>query len=275
MNSQKKINKIIVFSGLSILAFTYLYPVVFMFYNSFKTKQEYRVSAFSWPTTFNWDNYKVMLYSFSLIQSYGNTLYIALISISITMVIAIFASYGFAKLEFKGRNFVYVAIICTMFVPAQVTMIPMYYLFAKFNMIDTYTAVILTYIAGGLPGTILLLTANFRGISKEMIEAAKMDGAGYFQVVKHIIIPMGMPVIAINIILAFISQSNDLFTPMILLPSMEKRTAIVALSSIMSRTSGDPAFQLTGLFLSILPPLIVFMALQKYLVKGISAGSLK
>ena len=191
------------------------------------------------------------------------------------MTLAVFASYAFSRLRFKGRSAVYMLVIATMFVPAQVTMIPMYHMFSKMHLINTFSGVILCNIVGGLPGAVLLLTANFRGIPKELIEAAKIDGAGYFKVIRHVILPMGKATIAINVILSFVSQCNDLFTPMILLQELDKRTVMVALSSIMSKTSGDQAFQLTGLLLSVIPPLVLYICLQKYLVKGLTVGAIK
>lgn len=266
---------VIVFSGMSILAFSFLYPVFFMFINSFKGKTEYRMSPFSLPEQWNLDNYTYMLDQFNLLRNFYNTFLIAAVSILVMMVLAVFASYAFARLEFKGKGIIYLLVIGTMFIPPQVTMIPMYALFSKINLVDSYTGVILSYIAGGLPGAILLLTANFKGIPKELVEAARMDGAGYFRVVRNVVVPMGKSVIAINVILTFVTQCNDLFTPMILLQDMNKRTVMVALSSLMSKTSGDPAFQLTGMLLAIIPPLLIYICLQKYLVKGLTVGAIK
>ena len=254
-----------IFAFMSVLAFTFLYPLYFMFINSFKTKSEYRIDAFSLPEHWNIDNYIVMLDQFNLVRYFFNTIFIAVVSISIVMILSVFASYAFARLPFRGRSAVYL----------QVTMIPMYHLFAKLHLVDTYTGVILCNIAGGIPGTVLLLTANFKGIPKELIEAAQIDGAGYFSIIKNIVMPMGKSVIAINVILSFVAQCNDLFTPMILLQDMEKRTVMVALTSIMTRTSGDQAFQMTGLLLAVIPPLLVYICLQKYMVKGLTVGAIK
>lgn len=264
-----------IFAFMSVLAFTFLYPLYFMFINSFKTKSEYRIDAFSLPEHWNIDNYIVMLDQFNLVRYFFNTIFIAVVSISIVMILSVFASYAFARLPFRGRSAVYLIVIATMFIPAQVTMIPMYHLFAKLHLVDTYTGVILCNIAGGIPGTVLLLTANFKGIPKELIEAAQIDGAGYFSIIKNIVMPMGKSVIAINVILSFVAQCNDLFTPMILLQDMEKRTVMVALTSIMTRTSGDQAFQMTGLLLAVIPPLLVYICLQKYMVKGLTVGAIK
>lgn len=269
------ISRILIFTALAALAFSFLYPIFFMFINAFKTKNEYRKNAFSLPEHWNFDNYVYMLDQFELLRYFFNTILIAVISIGIMMLLAVFASYAFARLPFKGRGVVYMLVISTMFIPAQVTMIPMYQMFSKMHLINTFAGVILCNIAGGLPGAVLLLTANFRGIPVELIEACKIDGAGYFKVIRHVIMPIGKPTIAINIILSFVGQCNDLFTPMILLQEMDKRTVMVALSSIMSKTSGDQAFQLTGLLLAVIPPLFIYICLQKYLVKGLTVGAIK
>lgn len=275
MKKKKILTGIPIFLFMSILAFSFLYPIYFMFINSFKDKAEYRIDAFALPKEWKIDNFIYMLDQFDLPRYVFNTLFIAVISIGITMTVCVFASYAFAKLRFRWKNVVYVLVIATMFVPPQVTMIPLYHMFSDLHLINTYTGVILCNVAGGIPGAVLLLTANFKGIPQELIEAAKVDGAGYFSIVRNIIVPMGKPVIAINVILSFVSQWNDLFTPMILLQDMDKRTVMVALSAIMTRTSGDQAFQMTGLLLAVLPPLLIYICLQKYMVKGLTVGAIK
>ena len=178
-------------------------------------------------------------------------------------------------MRFKGRSFVYLFLISTMFIPAQVTMIPLYYLMSDLHLTNQLTSVILTYVATTLPGTILLMTTSFMGISDEMIEASVIDGAGYFSIVRHVIVPMGTAVIAINVIFNFLSASNDLFTPMILLQKFEKRTLMVALSAIMAPRNADPAYQQAGLLLSSLPSLMIYIVFSRFIVKGITVGSIK
>lgn len=268
---------VFVFVVLTVMALSFVYPLFYMFMNSLKTKTEYLQNPFQLPKAFRLENYEIMFDKFDLLRNFLNTFFIAVISIGVIIVLSVFASYAFAKLHFKGSGIIYIAVICTMFIPAQVTMIPMYYMFSKFNLVDTYTGVILSYIAAGLPGTILLMTANFKGVPGEVIEAAKIDGAGYFGVIRHVVMPMGAPAIAINIVLSFVSQCNELFTPMILLQDTDKHTVIVALASLMNQTkgAGDPAFQFAGMFLAVIPPLVIYLLLQKHLTKGLTAGAIK
>jgi len=264
-----------IFILLSTLAFSYLYPIYFMLINTFKTKTEYRTSAFAMPSSLKIENYYYMLDQFNLLRYLVNTFYIAVVSIFIITVLAIFSSYAFAKLPFKGSKIIFLTIVGTMFIPAQVTMIPMYYLFSRLHLINSFTGIIITYVAGGLPGAILLNTAAFRGIPNEIIDAAKIDGADYFSIIRNVIFPIGIPAITINVILSFVSQYNDLFTPLILLQDMRKRTVMVALSSIMTKTSGDPAFQMTGMLLAVIPPLLIYLFFQRFLIKGLTVGAIK
>lgn len=124
-----------------------------------------------------------------------------------------------------------------------------------------------------LSEAILLLTAAFRGIPDELIEAAELDGAGYVDVVRYVIIPMGKPAIILCIIYYFIVTWNDLFTPMILIQDMNLRTVMVALAALISRYSGDPTFQFAGLVLAAIPAILVYALFQRYIIKGIGAGA--
>lgn len=273
--AKQKLTQAVVFLLLLVLALSFLYPIFFMGTNSFKTKIEYRKGPFALPQALDFTNYNLLIRNFKILDAFGNTFTIAIASVLISVIVAIFASYAFAKLKFTGRTVVYLFIISTMFIPAQVTMIPLYYLMSDLHLNNTLTSVIIAYVATSLPGTILLMTTSFSGISDEMIEAATIDGAGYFRIVRRIVVPMGMAAIAINIIFNFLGASNDLFTPMILIQKMEKRTVMVALASLMNSRGGDPPYQLAGLTFSALPPLLVYIVFSKFIVKGITVGSIK
>jgi ABC-type glycerol-3-phosphate transport system permease component len=117
------------------------------------------------------------------------------------------------------------------------------------------------------------MTSVFRGIPDEMMEAAELDGAGYFDILRYIIVPMGRPAIVLCLIYYFIVTWNDLFAPMVLLTDMDLRTVMVALASLMSRYSGDPTLQFAGLVLAAIPALLVYAIFQNYIIKGIGEGS--
>jgi ABC-type glycerol-3-phosphate transport system permease component len=214
-----------------------------------------------------------MISQFKILNLFKNTLIISVFTIVFLLIFGIIASYSFAKLQFTGKNIIYFAIISSMFVPVQVTIIPIYMLFSKLHLVNTYWAVILTYLGMFLSETILLMTSAFRGIPDEMIEAAELDGAGYFDILRYVIVPMGRPAIVLCLIYYFIVTWNDLFTPMILLTDMDLRTVMVALASLISRYSGDPTLQFAGLVLAAIPAILVYAIFQNYIIKGIGEGS--
>lgn len=274
--SNQRIARFAIFLILVVLIISFLYPLFFMFNNSVKAHTDYLKTPFNLPVgKLEWGNYVTMISQFRIFNLFKNTFIISALTIIFILTFGIIASYAFAKLRFRGSNIILFLILSTMFIPVQATIIPIYMLFSKFHLVNTYWAVIFTYVAVFIPEAILLMTATFRGIPDEMIEAAEIDGARYFGILRYIIIPMGRPAIILTIIFYFIVTWNDLFTPMVLLRDMEKRTVMVALASLISRYSGDPTFQFAGLVLAAIPAILVYAFFQKYIIKGISEGSTK
>ena len=270
-----KVRDVLVFLLLALLTVTFLYPVFFMLVNSLKARDEYFMNPFSMPAVLQLENYSTMISQFQILKLFRNSFLVSAGSVVLLLVVCTFASYVFAKYRFKGRNVVYLAVLVTMFIPSQVTIIPLYVLFSRMGLVNRYWSVILSYLALFLPEAILLMTANFRSIIDELLEAAEIDGCGYFQKVWNVIVPMGRAAIFLAIIFYFIMAWNDLFTPMIFLQSMEKRTVMVALAALMGRYTGAPTLQLAGLLLSAVPALIVYIIFQKNIIRGLSSGSIK
>jgi raffinose/stachyose/melibiose transport system permease protein len=272
----QKLSGALVFLSLLALSISNLYPFFYMFLNSVKSRTDYLVNPFSvWGLKLTWENYQTMISQFRILSLFQNTFVISFFTILLLLCLGIVASYAFAKLRFKGKDVIYLLIISTMFIPVQATIIPLYVFFSKLGMVNTSWSVVFIYVGMFIPEVILLMTSGFRGIPDELIEAARLDGAGYFDVIRYVIIPMGMPAIILCIIFYFIVTWNDLFTPLIMLQSMDKRTVMVALAALLSRYGGDPTFQFAGLVLASIPAILVYAIFQRYIVKGISLGATK
>jgi len=271
-----KLSAALVFLLLLTLSISNLYPFFYMFFNSVKHRTDYLVDPFRVAgLELTWDNYRTMISQFRILDLFRNSFFISFVTILLLLALGILASYAFAKLRFPGKDVIYLLMISTMFIPVQATIIPLYVLFARLGMVNTSWSVIFVYVGMFIPEVILLMTSGFRGIPDELIEAAKLDGAGYFDVIRYVIIPMGRPAIILCVIFYFIVTWNDLFTPMIMLQSMDKRTVMVALAALLSRYSGDPTFQFAGLVLASIPAILVYAFFQRYIVKGISLGATK
>lgn len=272
----QKLSQALIFLILLTLSVSNLYPLFYMFVNSIKSRLDYYINPFSvFGLKYTWDNYLTMISQFRIFSLFRNSLIISVVTILILLALGTVASYAFAKIDFRGKNVIYFLVLSTMFIPVQATIIPLYVFFSRLHLVNTHWSVIFMYVGMFIPEVILLMTSTFRGIPDELIEAAKLDGAGYFDILRHIIVPMGRPAIILCVIFYYIVTWNDLFAPMILLQSMDKRTVMVALAALLSRYSGDPPYQFAGLVLATIPAILVYALFQRYIIKGISLGATK
>lgn len=254
---------------------TFIFPFYYMFMNAFKTTPEYYKSAFKLPEHFDWINFATMISQFHIQINMLNSLFISASTVLLTALLGLVASYVFAKRPFRGSNALYLAIIFSMFMPGQVTLIPLYFLYSDLNLINSPFAVIICFLAASIPSSIMLMTAYFKGIPNEICEAAIIDGCGFFGVIRNVIYPMGKPAIAVNATFVFLRTWNDFLTPLVLLTKKESQTVVVALSALVSRYQSDPPYQMAGLAIATIPAIAMYLFFQKYLVEGVNAGSIK
>lgn len=268
--------KIAIFAAQLAIGLTFLYPLYYMVINSLKNRPGYYTNPFGPPRLpLQFGNFTAMVSQFKILLLFRNTFIISALSIVLLILLGVLASYAFSKLRFRWSQPVYLAIVITLFVPAQVTMIPMYVLFSRAGLNNTYWGVVLAYLAQFIPEVVMLMTANFRSIPNEIIEASEIDGCSYWQVVRNVILPTGRAAVFLTVIFYFIVMWNDLFIPMVLLQKMDMRTVMVALAGLIARYTGDPPYQFAGLLLSAVPALLVYVVFQQYIIKGLTAGAIK
>lgn len=258
-----------------LLTISFLYPLIYILLNALKSNSEYYKNPYGLPAAVTFENFRSLIVDYSIMRNIGNSLFISVISTILIVLVSSVASYAFAKLRFKGKWIAFVTILATMFLPAQITMIPRYTQFAKMGLSNTPWAVILTYLVSGIPSAVLLLKNTFAGISNEVIESAKIDGAGFFTIISKIVMPMSAAGLAIVVIFQFLFCWNDYLTPLLYLSEKKTQTIMVILASMMERYSNYPATQYAGLLVSTIPTIILYLLLQRYMVKGAMSGSIK
>lgn len=185
------------------------------------------------------------------------------------------AGYALAKLDFKGKKLLYALIAFCMIMPGQVLMIPVYHILTKLHLINSLVGLVLIYITSSIPFATFLFAANCLGIPDGVIEAAKIEGAGFVRIYTAIILPLLRPTLAAVAILNFISYWNELFWAMILVQKESERTLTVGLVSLTGRFGSNTPLVYTGLFINCIPIIVIFFIFQKQLIKGTSAGALK
>lgn len=200
----------------------------------------------------------------------------AIVSISSTalgVIICSAAGYAFAKFSFRGRGLIFAVLLGSMTLPSQVTLVPLFKTMVTLHWLDSYQALILPNIAA--PFGIFLMRQAMQSMPDELIQAARVDGAGEFRIFWQIVLPVMRPALAALAIFLFLGQWNDFVYPLTVLRSPDAYTVPVALASLQGVSSTDYGQLLTGTLLSVVPVLVLFLGLQRYFVAGLLAGSVK
>lgn len=196
---------------------------------------------------------------------------------SVTIVgtlVSALAAFAFAKIEFPGREKMFLVFLATMMIPFAVLLIPQFVGFSKLNWVDTLLPIIVPGLFGNV-AVIFFLRQFFRGIPDDLIHAAKIDGAGYFKIFFKVILPLGAPAIAAQGILSFMGCWNDFFGPMIYLNSPEKQTIQVLLTNFQGQYSSNYSLIMAAALMAMLPLILIFLFAQKYIIESIAISGIK
>lgn len=265
-----------VFLILALVAVIAIYPISYMGLSSFKTSVEYIKDPVGWPNSFRYlDNYRAMFIRFDIPQLVLNTVICIAGATVLSIVPALPASYAFAKIDFPFRQTLRTVMIATLIVPAITFIVPSYVMFSRWGLVNTYWSIILLWGAMAIPGNIFLLSSLMRSIPNDIIEAGKLDGAGYFENLWRIVVPLSVPGLVTVTIFNVTVWWNDLLIPLIFIQSDEKMTVTVGVATVLGKHSTDYPLLLTGLFLSAIPPIIVYVLLQRVIRRGLVIGAVK
>ncbi len=262
-----------------VLMAIWLVPTVGLFVNSFRSVPD--MAQAGWWTTlfpphgFTLESYQQVLNTEGIASGFVNSLLITIPATVIQVVIACFAGYAFAWMEFRGRDFFFLVIVALLAVPIQATLIPVLRLFAATGIAGTFLAIWLAHTGYGLPFQVYLLRSYMGGLPKEVFESAEMDGASHLQRFWQILIPMSIPVIAANTIFVFLGVWNDLLVALTYLGTSPNKPLTVELAQLTTSLGGGWQFLTAAAVLQMALPLVVFLALQRYFVRGIASGAVK
>lgn len=263
---------------LLLIGAMWLLPTVGLFFQSVRSAQDNAQTG--WWTIFDnfeqwtWGNYQSILSNDSMVQSLWNTVLIVVPSTFFVVVIGAMAGYALAWIDFPGRTGVLTIIVALMAVPLQVSFIPLAQMFGAMGIFGTRLAVILFHTAFGLPFAVFLMRNYFRQIDSEVMEAARLDGAGEIRIFTKIALPLGAPAIASLTIFQFLWSWNDMLVALIFAGPNDKPIT-VALSEQLRLFSSNIDILAAGAFISMIVPLLVFFFGQKYFVGAILQGSTK
>ena len=233
------------------------------------------------PPTFTLDNYFEVLTSEGIGQSFLNTFVVTIPATVIPITIAAFAAYAFAWMRFPGRQFLFVVVVGLLVVPLQMSLIPLLRMYNNIGALldvsaKSYVGIWLAHTGFGLPLAIYLLRNYIRSLPRDIIESARMDGASHFQTFTRVVVPLSVPALASFTIFQFLWVWNDLLVALVFLGKGDDQIVLTSKMRELLGSRGDNWEILTSsAFISIIVPLVVFFALQRYFVRGLVAGSVK
>jgi len=228
---------------------------------------------FSKPSLATWSNYDALFHNQGLLTALKTTAYIAVGNTLLVVVIGALAGYAFAWLDFPGRDWIFIGVIALLVVPIQMALIPMFRLYDSVGLFDTWYGIALFHTAFGLPFAIFLLRNFFVGLPKDILESARIDGASEIRIFVRLILPLGLPAIASLAIFQFLWTWNDLLVALTFGQNTTPITVWIAGQLREFGTSIDIIAPAS--FISLIIPLAVFFAFQRYFVQGLLAGSVK
>lgn len=254
----------------------FLMPVVWMFSSSLHDASGIFEQPFRWiPSTLHWENFARAASLLPFGRYLVNTLIVTASTMLGTVVSCSLVAYGFSRIDFRGRGALFTLCLATMMLPGQVTMIPLYMLYAKLGWIDTYLPLIVPAFFG-TPFYIFLLRQFFLTIPREYDEAARIDGASRLRIFWSIILPQSRPAITTVLVLTFISTWNDFFGPLVYINSPELATLTLGLNMLKTQVLGAGQVEwnvlMAASLLLMLPNIVLFFFAQKQIVSGMSMG---
>lgn len=264
---------------LLLIGFVTVFPFFWMVLTTFKS----RGALFAIPPTLvpdklfkpgMWDNYILVLTEYNFARYTFNSFFVSLMDALGQIITCSLAGFAFARLQFRGKDLIFAVLLATMMIPVEVTIIPEFLLMSKIGWVDTYLPLIVPSFLAGAFGT-FMLREFFAGIPRDLEDAATIDGASVFRIYRSIFLPLSMPALVTLFVIAFINNWNQLLRPVLYISRPSMRTLPLGLTTFMGQYEARWDLLLAGSVISILPLLLVYIAVQRYIIEGIATTGLK
>jgi raffinose/stachyose/melibiose transport system permease protein len=261
---------IVAFATLVVLAVTVLTPI-----NGFKALGELQTHPFALPRVWMWSNYWDILTSLRYWQVLGNSLLIAALTVFLTLVVSSMAAFTFAHLRFFGDRFLLSYMMLGLLFPVATAILPLFIKIRDLGLLDSYWGIVLPQVAFSLAMSILLLRVAFKQLPVELLDAAMMDGCGYFRYFFFITLPLSGPVLSTVAIISFVGSWNSYLLPLVVLNSESRYPWTLGLMAYQGQYTTSWQLVLAFITLTILPAILIFLLAQRYIVAGLTAGAVK
>jgi alpha-1,4-digalacturonate transport system permease protein len=272
--SYRSLGTLLVWLILALGAVVMLFPIYWMFVTAVRPQHEIFARDLTlWPSELAWANFVDAWNALPFSTWYVNSLYIALGAVAITVSINLLAGYTFAKFDFVGKNVIFFLFLATLMIPIQVVMVPTFMIVSDLGWLNTPWAVIMPRAAEAFG--IFLVRQFMVSIPDELIEAARLDGAGEFRIFANVVLPLCGPLVAVLTIFTFMWRWNDFAWPIVVLQSQASYTVPLGLNLLKGEHYTEWNYIMAMGLVSLLPMLIVFIFFQRYFVQGIAVTGMK
>ena len=258
----------------AVVAFVTLAPLFWMVSVSFMAPGE--AAQFPpplFPENPTMENYRTLFGTYGIGRYFGNSLLVSALATALALLFTVPAGYAFAKLRFKGRDAIFQALVGALVVPGQIGMLPLFLELKAMGLVNSYAGALVPWLASIFG--IFLVRQYCLSLPDEMLEAARVDGASEFGIFTKIVMPILTPILVTLALFVFLGSWNDFMWPLIILADQDLYTLPVALAALSREHVQDNELMMAGSVVTTLPVLILFLALQKYYLSGLLAGSVK
>lgn len=276
MNNKRKkfLNALGYYTFTILLGIMIMVPFLWMLSTSFKTRGALTSIPIEWiPKEPTAQSYISIFTEFPFARAILNSAFVSVLYTLITLVSASMAAYGFAKLEFRGRDIIFKCYLAALMIPAQVTLIPLFLIMNSMNLVNTYTSVLIPSVFRAF--AIFMLVQQMKTIPNDYIHSAKIDGANSFMILRKIMVPLSAPTLATLAIITFMDAWNDYLWPLVMLTGTDKQTIPLALSRLSGQYKSDYTVLMAGSLISMIPIIIIYIIAQGKMKDGLSLGGIK
>ncbi|MGA7835463.1 MAG: carbohydrate ABC transporter permease [Acidimicrobiales bacterium] len=270
-----RIGRGLVFTVLTLLGISTVYPLLFMALNSMRTSQAFEVNPFGLPSHISFGSYSSLFQQVPFLQSILHSLIVVVPAVLLATFASSLAAFVFTKVPIKLGNVLFWTMLMIMFMPGVVVLLPLYVEVARTGLSNNFAPAMLVYTAINIPYGTYLLRSNFRAIPNSVVEAARVDGASWFKVYWRVIVPIGKPGIITVAILTFLNIWNDLFVSLVLLHQPNTEMVTPTLAELSGKFTSDIPVLMAGLLLGALPTLLLYAVTARVFIRGMLSGAVR
>jgi len=273
-SNKQKATMTLLYTLLVLCSLAMLVPFIWMISSSLKLDKDVFTFPIEWiPSNPRWENYAEIWTTIPLGQFLKNTAKLTLIVTLLQLLTSSFAAYAFAKLQFKGRDILFLGYVATIAMPWQVYMVPQFMMIRSFGLNNTHLAILCLQAFSAFG--VFLMKQFYMSVPDELCEAARIDGMSEYRIWAQIMLPLSKPALSTLTIFTFVNTWNDFLGPLLYLTRMELKTIQIGLRMFISQYSSEYGLIMAASVVALIPVVIVFLALQKFFVQGVATAGLK